>query len=76
MTMISSTPLVSSIYDRLLVQDDTEESVSGSDYHLMAIIDLYEVLLRVSRQLARRWYVTAEVLILADVPDRDRNPAG
>jgi Uma2 family endonuclease len=74
MTMISNRPLVSSIYDRLLVQDDTEESVSGSDYHLMAILALYEVLLRFARQLGRRWYVTAEVLLLVDVPERDRNP--
>jgi Uma2 family endonuclease len=74
MTMISNTPLISSIYDRLLVQDDTEESVSGSDYHLMAILALYDVLLRFSQRMARHWYVTAEVLVLADVPDRDRNP--
>jgi len=74
MTVISGQPLVSTIYDRLLIEDDTEESVSGSDYHLAAIFALYEVLLRYSQRAIKRWYVTAEVLVLADIPDRVRNP--
>ncbi len=86
------------MYDRLLIDDDTEESLSGSDYHLAAILALYEVLsryalratryalratryalratryaLRATRYALRavkRWYVTAEVLVLADIPER------
>jgi len=74
MTVISGQPLVSTMYDRLLIEDDTEESVSGSDYHLTAILALYEVLLRYSQRAVKRWYVTAEVLVLVDIPDRVRNP--
>ena len=74
MTMIGDRTLISSVYDRLLVEDDTEESVSGSDYHLVAILALYEVLLRYAHNMVKRWYVTAEVLVLADLPDRVRNP--
>ncbi len=46
MTTISDEQFISTIYDRLLIEDDTEESVSGSDYHLAAIFALYDVLLR------------------------------
>ncbi len=66
--------LISTIYDRLLIEDDTEESVSGSDFHLAAILALYDVLLRYAQDTPRDWYVTAEVMILVDVPDRARNP--
>ncbi len=74
MTAISDEQFISTIYDRLLIDDDTEESVSGSDYHLAAIFALYDVLLRYAQRTAKRWYVTAEVLVLVDVPDRVRNP--
>ncbi len=74
MTTIGEQPLISTIYDRLLIEDDTEESVSGSDYHLAAILALYDVLLRYAQRTARRWYVTAEVVVLVNVPDRYRNP--
>jgi len=73
-TTIGEQPLISTIYDRLLIEDDTEESVSGSDYHLAAILALYDVLLRYAQRTARRWYVTAEVVVLVNVPDRYRNP--
>jgi len=65
---------ISTMYDRLLIEDDTEESVSGSDYHLTAIFALYDVLLRYAQRMAKRWYVTAEVLVLVDIPERARNP--
>ncbi len=74
MTTLGERRLISTIYDRLLIADDTEESVSGSDFHLAAILALYDVLLRYARRMARRWYVTAEVMVLVDVPDRSRNP--
>jgi len=74
MTTISDEQFISTIYDRLLIEDDTEESVSGSDYHLAAIFALYDVLLRYAQRALKRWYVTAEVLVLVDVPDRVRNP--
>jgi len=74
MTAISDEQCISTIYDRLLIDDDTEESVSGSDYHLAAIVALYDVLLRYAQHALKRWYVTAEVLVLVDVPDRVRNP--
>src|SRR5690349_5592739 len=74
MTTIGDRTLVSSTYDRLLIDDDTEESVSGSDFHLAAILALYDVLLRYSLRMAYRWYVTAEVMVLVNVPDRSRNP--
>jgi hypothetical protein len=74
MTAISDEQFISTIYDRLLIEDDTEESVSGSDYHLAAIFALYDVLLRYAQRAMKRWYVTAEVLVLVDVPDRVRNP--
>jgi len=74
MTAISDEQYISTIYDRLLIEDDTEESVSGSDYHLAAIFALYDVLLRYAQRAMKRWYVTAEVLVLVDVPDRARNP--
>ncbi len=74
MTTISDEQFISTIYDRLLIDDDTEESVSGSDYHLAAIFALYDVLLRYAQHAVKRWYVTAEVLVLVDVPDRVRNP--
>ncbi len=74
MTAISDEQCISTIYDRLLIDDDTEESVSGSDYHLAAIVALYDVLLRYAQHAVKRWYVTAEVLVLVDVPDRVRNP--
>ncbi len=74
MTAISDEQYISTIYDRLLIEDDTEESVSGSDYHLAAIFALYDVLLRYAQRAFKRWYVTAEVLVLVDVPDRVRNP--
>ena len=73
-TTIGEQPLISTIYDRLLIEDDTEESVSGSDFHLAAILALYDVLLRYAQRTARRWYVTAEVMVLVDVPDRYSNP--
>jgi len=74
MTAISDKQFISTIYDRLLIEDDTEESVSGSDYHLAAIFALYDVLLRYAQRAVKRWYVTAEVLVFVDVPDRVRNP--
>lgn len=74
MTTIGERTLVSTIHDRFLIEDDTEESVSGSDFHLAAILALYDVLLRYAMRTARTWYVTAEVMVLADVPDRSRNP--
>jgi len=74
MTAISDEQFISTIYDRLLIEDDTEESVPGSDYHLAAIFALYDVLLRYAQRAMKRWYVTAEVLVLVDVPDRVRNP--
>jgi Uma2 family endonuclease len=70
MAITSRQPFVSTMYDRLLIADDTEESVSGSDYHLAAILALYEVLSRYARRAVKRWYVTAEVLVLADIPER------
>jgi Uma2 family endonuclease len=74
MTAISDEQFISTIYDRLLIDDDTEESVSGSDYHLAAIFTLYDVLLRYAQRAVKHWYVTAEVLVLVDIPDRVRNP--
>ena len=74
MTAISDEQFISTIYDRLLIEDDTEESVPGPDYHLAAIFALYDVLLRYAQRALKRWYVTAEVLVLVDVPDRVRNP--
>ncbi len=74
MTAISDKQFISTIYDRLLIEDDTEESVSGSDYHLAAIFALYDVLLRYAQRAVKRWYVTAEVLVFVDVSDRVRNP--
>ncbi len=71
---VEARQLISTIYDRLLIEDDTEESVSGSDFHLAAILALYDVLLRYAQDTPRDWYVTAEVMILVDVPDRARNP--
>jgi len=70
MAITSRQPFVSTMYDRLLIDDDTEESVSGSDYHLAAILALYEVLLRYAQRAVKRWYVTAEVLVLVDIPER------
>ena len=58
----------------MLTDDDTEESLSGSDLHLRAILALYDVLLRYARDAGLRWYVTAEVLVIANLPDRTRNP--
>ncbi len=74
MAMIGDKPFISTMYDRLFIEDDTEESVSGSDYHLAAIFALYDVLLRYAQRAIKRWYVTAEVLVLADIPERTRNP--
>ena len=77
MAITSRQPFVSTMYDRLLIDDDTEESLSGSDYHLAAILALYEVLsryalraTRYAQRAVKRWYVTAEVLVLADIPER------
>jgi len=70
MAITSRQSFVSTMYDRLLIDDDTEESVSGSDYHLAAILALYEVLLRYAQRAVKRWYVTAEVLMLVDIPER------
>ncbi len=70
MAITSRQPFVSTMYDRLLIDDDTEESLSGSDYHLAAILALYEVLLRYAQRAVKRWYVTAEVLVLVDIPER------
>ncbi len=70
MAITSRQPFVSTMYDRLLIDDDTEESVSGSDYHLAAILALYEVLSRYAQRAVKRWYVTAEVLVLVDIPER------
>lgn len=72
--MIGTRQLLSNLHDRLLIPDDTEESVSGSDFHLIAILALYDGLFRFAARTGRRWYVTAEVLILADLPDRVSNP--
>ena len=74
MTTIGDRTLISTIYDRLLIDDDTEESVTGSDFHLIAILALYDVLNRYAHRTRQAWYVTAEVMVLVDVPDRSRNP--
>jgi len=74
MAAIGDKPFISTMYDRLLIEDDTEESVSGSDFHLAAIFALYDVLLRYAQRMVKRWYVTAEVLVLVDIPERARNP--
>ena len=74
MTTITERPLISSYYDRALIEDDTEESVSGSDWHLQAILAFYDALLRHKVQGEFAWYVTAEVLILADLEERTDNP--
>ena len=74
MTTITERPLISSYYDRALIEDDTEESVSGSDWHLQAILAFYDALLRHKVQGGFAWYVTAEVLILADLEERTDNP--
>ena len=46
MTTITERPLISSYYDRALIEDDTEESVSGSNWHLQAILALYDAMRR------------------------------
>ena len=74
MTTITERPLISSYYDRALIENDTEESVSGSDWHLQAILAFYDALLRHKVQGGFAWYVTAEVLILADLKERTDNP--
>ena len=74
MTTITERHLISSYYDRALIEDDTEESVSGSDWHLQALLAFYDALLRHKVQGSFAWYVTAEVLILADLEERTDNP--
>jgi Uma2 family endonuclease len=44
--------------------------VTGSDDHLAALTTLYHLLLQYKKETAQPWYVTAEVMIIAPLPDR------
>src|SRR5579863_9760484 len=60
----------------LLAEDDTEESVMGSDWHQEAILEAHGVLLAVSEQRsaagASPWYVSSQVTVIVNLPRRGR----
>jgi Uma2 family endonuclease len=60
----------------LLAEDDTEESVMGSDWHMEAIVEAYNPLLTHAeeRQAARLapWYVSSQVTVIVPLPRRVR----
>src|SRR5579863_8695635 len=60
----------------LLAEDDTEESVMGSDWHQEAIFEAHGMLLTVSEQRlavgASPWYVSSQVTVIVNLPRRGR----
>jgi Uma2 family endonuclease len=60
----------------LLAEDDTEESVMGSDWHQEAILEAHSVLLGVSEQHVAAggpsWYVSSQVTVIVNLPRRAR----
>ena len=58
----------------LLAEDDTEESVPGSDWHMEAIVEAYNPLLTYAeeRQAAQLtpWYVSSQVTVIVPLPRR------
>ena len=68
---LTSTPLWLST--ELVVEDDTEESVVGSDNHQDAIEYAHGPLVEYVREQdsdSPRWYVSNQVMVLVDVPQR------
>jgi len=68
---LTSTPLWLSA--ELVVEDDTEESVVGSDNHQDAIEYAHGPLVEYAREQdpdSPRWYVSNQVMVLVDVPQR------
>jgi Uma2 family endonuclease len=60
----------------LLAEDDTEESVMGSDWHMEAIVEAFNPLLthaeeREAAQLTP-WYVSSQVTVIVPLPRRVR----
>jgi Uma2 family endonuclease len=60
----------------LLAEDDTEESVMGSDWHQEAILEAHSVLLAHAEQRAATgappWYVSSQVTVIVSLPRRAR----
>ena len=59
----------------LLAEDDTEDSVMGSDWHQEAILEARSVLLTQAEARAGAgetpWYVSSQVTIIVNLPRRD-----
>jgi len=60
----------------LLAEDDTEESVIGSDWHQEAIFEAHGMLLAYAKIRvaggASPWYVSSQVTIITNLPRRSR----
>jgi hypothetical protein len=60
----------------LLAEDDTEESVMGSDWHQKAIFEAHGALLSFAEDQTTAggppWYVSSQVTVIVDLPRRQR----
>src|SRR5258708_7368663 len=60
----------------LLAEDDTEESVMGSDWHMKAIVEAFNPLLTHAeeREAAHDvpWYVSSQITVIVPLPRRVR----
>jgi hypothetical protein len=55
----------------LLAEDDTEESVRGSDLHQEVINESHMSILEYAEEVVAGWYVSSQVTVIVTLPDRD-----
>ncbi len=55
----------------LLAEDDTEESVMGSDLHQEVINESHATILEYAEALVAGWYVSSQVTVIVVLPERE-----
>lgn len=71
MTLDLQTADITTLYDLMMLRDDTEEDLVGSDLHQDAITEAHAGIAAYAREQGLSWYVSKQVMVIAPMPGRE-----
>jgi Uma2 family endonuclease len=71
MTLDVETADITTLYDLMMLRDDTEEDLVGSDLHQDAITEAHAGIAAFAREQGLSWYVSKQVMVIAPMPGRE-----
>lgn len=71
MTLDLQTADITTLYDLMMLRDDMEEDLVGSDLHQDAITEIHGGIAAYAREQGLSWYVSKQVMVIAPMPGRE-----